>query len=123
MPCNVAMKSPCAWVVGLESDNDEAVNGEEDDIATWRVVEFGVESGVAVRFVRLLEEGKVVAVEMHLLFFGISYAGRGERIGTKGGRGWEGLTGWAAATKTRSLSSNTSGGNEVMTKYTQDPSG
>ena len=71
MPCNVAMKSPCAWVVGLESDNDEAVNGEEDDIATWRVVEFGFEGDVAVMFAGLLEEGKVVAVEMQLLFLAL----------------------------------------------------
>lgn len=68
MPCDVAMKSPCAWVVGLESDNDETSNGEEDDVAAWRVVELGVESGVGVRFAGLLEEGKVMAVEMHLFF-------------------------------------------------------
>lgn len=55
MPCDVAMKSPCTWVVGLESDNDEAINGKEDDVTAWRIVEFGVESGVGVSFAGLLE--------------------------------------------------------------------
>lgn len=60
------MKSPGAGVIGFESDNDEATNGEEDDVAAWWVVEFRVESCVAISFTGLLEEGKVVAVEMHL---------------------------------------------------------
>lgn len=71
MPCDVAMESPGTWVVGFESDNDEATNGEEDDVAARWIVEFGVESCVAISFTRLLEEGKVVAVEMHLFYMAL----------------------------------------------------
>lgn len=63
------MKSPGTWIVGFEPDNDEAANGEEDDVAARWVVEFGIESSVAKRFVGLLEEGKVVAVQMHLILW------------------------------------------------------
>lgn len=76
MPCDVAMQSPCAWVVSLEPNNDEAANGEEDDVATWRVVEFGFKSSVTVRLAGLLEEGKVMAVEMHLIFFDVNLVAR-----------------------------------------------
>lgn len=63
------MESPGAWVVGFESDNDEATNGEEDDVAARWVIEFGVESRVAISFIGLLEEGKVVTMEMHLFLW------------------------------------------------------
>ena len=71
VPCDVAMKSPSTRIVGFESDNDETANGEKDDVAARWVVEFGVESSVTISFVGLLEEGKVVAVEMHLVFMAL----------------------------------------------------
>lgn len=63
------MKSPGAWVVGFKSNNDETTNGEKDDVAARWVVEFGIESSVGIRFTGLLEEGKVMAVEMHLFLW------------------------------------------------------
>lgn len=67
------MKSPSTRIVGFESDNDETANGEKDDVAAGWVVEFGIESSVAISFVGLLEKGKVVAVEMHLGFYSINF--------------------------------------------------
>lgn len=87
----MAMESPGTWVVGFKPDNDEATNGEEDDIAAGWIIEFRIESCVAISFIRLLEEGKVVTVEMHLFVFkGINFIAREQsyvrRKGRKGAR-------------------------------------
>ena len=62
------MKGPGTRVIGFESDDDEAIGGQQDDVTAGRVVEFGVEKSLVPGFIGLLEEGKIVTVQMHLLF-------------------------------------------------------
>ena len=64
---DVAVHEPAARVVGLEGDDDEALRGQEDDVAARRVVELQVEEGGVVGLAgHLLEDGEVVAVEVDL---------------------------------------------------------
>ena len=64
---DVAVHQPGARVVGLEGDDDEAVVGEQDNVAPRRVNERELELCGIVRLIfSLLEDGKVMAVEMDL---------------------------------------------------------
>jgi len=60
---DVAVHEPRAWVVGLEGDDDEAVGGQQHDVAPRRAqpVHPHVGRGVDCVFC-LLEDGEVVAV-------------------------------------------------------------
>ena len=42
MPCDVAMDEPGAWVVGFESDRNEAVGGEQHHVPARRIVELEI---------------------------------------------------------------------------------
>lgn len=66
MPGDVAVYQPGARVVRFEGDDDEAVGGEEDDVAAWGVVEFEVQERLVEGSGGLLEEGEVVPVEVDL---------------------------------------------------------
>lgn len=60
---DVAVHEPRAWIVGLESDDDEAASGHQHDIAPRRVEPVHSDVGWGVDGVfGLLEDGKVVAV-------------------------------------------------------------
>lgn len=66
---NVAVQQPVARVVRLEGDDDEAVGGQQDDVAAGRVdqIEIKLRRVAGVRLVLgLLENGEVVAVEVDL---------------------------------------------------------
>lgn len=60
------MQEPGARVVGFEGDGDEAVGGEEHDVAAWGVVVLGVEEGGVEWLGGLLEESEIMTVKVDL---------------------------------------------------------
>lgn len=73
------MHEPAARIVGLESDDDEAIGREENDVSAGRVVQVELDfGGVVVLMFLLLEDGKVMAVEMDL-FHGYKFFKRTEK--------------------------------------------
>ena len=60
------MDEPSTGVIGFESDGDEAVGREKNDVPAGWIVEFEVELACVESLVGLLEEGEVVAVEVDL---------------------------------------------------------
>jgi hypothetical protein len=63
---DMAVHQPSAGVVRLEGDNDEPIGRQQHDVTPGRVVQGQVELVRRVCLVGLLEDGKVVAVEMDL---------------------------------------------------------
>lgn len=63
---DVAVEEPGARVVGLEGDDDDAVGGEEGDVAARGVVQVEGGDGAVEGGGGLGEEDEVVAVEVEL---------------------------------------------------------
>ena len=62
------MHYPGSRIVGPEGDNDEAVAWKQNNVATRRVVQLQVQvTWVVGLVVGLLEDGKVVTMEMYLI--------------------------------------------------------
>jgi hypothetical protein len=63
---DVTMHEPRAWVVGFEGYYDVSIAGKQNDVASGRIVILRVISVGPCRVFDLLEDGKVVAVQMYL---------------------------------------------------------
>ena len=66
MPCNVTMQQPVPRIIGLERQDQESVIGQENDISSWRVVQFEIDRSRVEWSRRLLKNGEVVPVEVNL---------------------------------------------------------
>lgn len=63
------MDEPGAWVIGFESDGNEAVSGEQHYVPARRIIEFEIQvrgAGEVESLVGLLENREVVTVEVDL---------------------------------------------------------
>jgi len=64
---NVAVNEPCAWIVCLECNDDISVRGKQDNVTTRGIGFFEIKSVGKLFSLLLLENGKVVAVQMNLM--------------------------------------------------------
>jgi hypothetical protein len=78
MPSDMAMHEPNTWIIGFKGDHDEATYGKEHNISSRWIVEFEVEFAGVVNLVTfLLQDRKVVAVEMDLMIVKLAQVTKG----------------------------------------------